>query len=45
MSDLEFVYFPIHARGVVAKMILNMGNVSYKDTLVQMNEFGAMKPS
>ena len=42
MPNLEYIYFGIHGRGILPRMILDMGNVPYTDT--QPKDFAAMKP-
>ena len=44
-SDVELLYFPVHGRGLVARLILDYGKVDYKNTILTVPEFGALKPS
>jgi hypothetical protein len=45
MSEVELLYFDIHGRGFCARMILYIGDVDYKNTIVTLPEFHALKPS
>merc|ERR1712227_448856 len=42
IPNLEYIYFGIHGRGILPRMILDMGNVPYTNT--QPKDFAAMKP-
>ena len=44
-SGVEFMYFPFHGRGLVARMILDYGKVDYNNTVLTFPEFGELKPS
>merc|ERR1712136_255026 len=44
-SDVELLYFPIHGRGLVARMILDYGKVDYHNNVINFPEFMALKPS
>ena len=45
-SDIELLYFPIHGRGLVARLILDYGKVDYKNNVFKFPEFMAtLKPS
>ena len=44
-AEIELVYFAIHGRGLLTRMLLKMGNVAFKDTKPSMEEFAIMKPS
>ena len=44
-SDVVFMYFPMHGRGLVARLILDFGNVDYTNQILTFPEFGAIKSS
>jgi len=44
-SDVELIYFPIHGRGLVARLILDYGKVNYNNNVLSFPEFGALKPT
>ena len=44
-SDVELLYFPIHGRGLVARLILDYGKVDYNNNVINFPEFMALKPS
>ena len=44
-SDVELLYFPIHGRGLVARLILDFGKVDYNNNVINFPEFMALKPS
>ena len=44
MPELEFIYFNLHGRGFMPRMILKLGGVDFKDTR-GVDEFPKMKPS
>merc|ERR1712136_366354 len=44
-SDVELLYFPIHGRGLVARMILDYGKVDYHNNVINFPEFMALKPT
>ena len=43
-SDVELLYFPIHGRGLVARLILDYGKVDYNNKVLTFPEFRALKP-
>jgi len=43
--DIELLYFPMHGRALVARMILDYGKVDYKNTVFTFPEFAAIKPT
>ena len=43
--DVEFLYFPFHGRGLVARLILDYGKADYNNKVLTFPEFGALKPS
>ena len=43
--DVELIYFPIHGRGLVARLILDYGKADYNNKVLTFPEFGALKPS
>ena len=43
-SDVELLYFPVHGRGLVARLILDYGKVDYNNKVLT-SEFWALKPS
>ena len=44
MSDIELTYFPIHGRAFVPRMLFKLGGIDFKDTMVDQETFGKMKP-
>jgi len=44
-SDVELLYFPVHGRGLVARLILDYGKVDYNNKVLTFPEFGALKPT
>ena len=44
-SDIELLYFPMHGRGLVARLILDYGKVDYNNKTITFPEFAALKPS
>ena len=45
MPELELLYFPIHGRALLTRMLFNYGGVEFKDTKLSREEFAALKPS
>ena len=45
MSNIELIYFSIHGRALLTRMLLKYGGVEFKDTHVDREEFAKMKPS
>ena len=45
MSSIEFIYYPIHGRALLARMLLKLSDVDFKDTQVTSEEFAKFKPS
>jgi len=43
-SDVELLYFPVHGRGLVARLILDYGKVNYNNKVLT-SEFWALKPT
>jgi len=43
MSELELIYFPIHGRALMARMLIKIAGIDCKDTVVSFEEFGKMK--
>ena len=41
--DIELLYFPIHGRGLFTRMLLKIGNVDFKDTILTFPEFSKIK--
>jgi len=44
-SDIELLYFPMHGRGLVARLILDYGKVDYNNKTITFPEFAALKPT
>ena len=46
MSDIELTYFPIHGfRGLMARMVLDLGEINHDENVIQMQDWMAVKPS
>ena len=40
MPEIELKYFPVHGwRGLLTRMVLNLGEIEYTEKLVQINEW------
>merc|ERR1711957_324946 len=45
MPSIELLYFGIHGRALLTRMLLKLGDVEFTDTKLTREEFGEMKPS
>ena len=45
MPEVELIYFPFHGRAMLARLVLEIGNVPFKNTTVVGEEFAKMKSS
>jgi len=45
MPDIELIYYGIHGRALLARMLFQLGNVDFKDTQQTMEDFLKVKPS
>jgi len=47
MAEIELLYFNIHGRGLLIRMLLKMGEIEFKDTQLawKSDEFLRLKPS
>ena len=44
MPEIELLYFGIHGRALLTRMLFNYGGVEFKDTKLSREEFAALKP-
>ena len=44
-ADVELLYFPVHGRGLVARLILDYGKVDYNNKVLTIPDFGALRSS